>query len=975
MGMLPGKISGQTTCGIPDLCLTNTTPSNYKCIVSNPSTPLTFSALIASGDLLSQSSALTTPQYLIVSGPIIADVSTSSGGYTFASGSEIIFVTTTSGINIGAASKLNINGTFIHGCTSLWNTISATPESTLNISNSQLENAAYAVSLSPRSTFSCTSTTFNGNYVSIYAGTKNSGSPAFLLGFNVTGCTFSGATALYSPYTPDILNPENAVFIIPNTAILVQNVTSLKVGNEFGALNTFQNYYQTIYPTTGPKIVYPGRGVRAFNSNVTVVNSKFTNFGASNESNVGYGVSALSETKSHKLTLIGLGGTDADPLTFENVFRAASVVNASLTFKDASIQNCYEGVYASIFDGLEVTYSLGIPFLDISENRIEGICKDAILLDRTAPSNVAKISKNTINFNSSDVVCGGFNRGILINNTTSTPLSGLGYVVSENTITHESSPVPTRLQAIEANGVSRIQFIDNTVTDEDANNDLRNFTGILLNLGSYARMEGNNLAGSKTNYAVTTSSGINNIASGNVLMLCNTTDEVNRGVNFNGFECDATDFKVNTMNTHAYGLYLQEDTRMGDQLEKQNYWEGSSGQVEGNFEFSGYDPDDSDDSDEDFVKLSRFVVDILDETDERWANPRMVGNDDDNDNVWFFGSRNNYFGEACAETFPGPTRSDNRVFNDSFPAYRGFESTVWEAKFHTFGRLYEDTTLRASSSSVLSWYNNNYDSTYAALYRIYADMNALGKPNAALVALSSTIDSLILERDTLETAWYAETVVSAKAALFTQLETLSEDVAEAQAELDSLMTLETAVFINSAGDLRDLIDNLATANIWETNLATVLDIVLSTEMGTDTLTNEQEMELDSIAQQCRIAGGFGVRLARHVLGYDPTTVFAADTSCVAAERTAATTQFMPYGTTRLYPNPASNVFYLEFEKPASNREVRIYDPVGRMVAHTTNVNGVQHRISLDRASAGLYLVYILQDNGSVEVRKIQLNKN
>ncbi len=940
------------------------------------SSPLTFSSLIASGDLLDQNAAKTTPQYLVVTGPLVADIATiPNGGYTFANNSEIIFTDADGGITVGIGSQLNLKGTYVHGCDALWNRIQANAASVLNISdNSILENAAYAVFLNPGSTFNCANTTFNGNYISIYAGASNPSGPANLLGFNVSGCTFDGSAALLNAYTPSVYNPYGGVFSIPNIAILLHNVSSVKVGNEAGgtsAQNTFRNYTQTIYPPMGLKVIHPGRGVYAVNSNPTVVNSRFVNIGAADNTNVGYGVSALSNTKSHTINVFGLGSGETATPTFENVHRAASIVNANLSFKDARVKNCHEGVLVTIDEGVALVFQPGIPFIDIANNRIEEICSNAIRLYKSAPSGSAKIDNNKIDFNSTNSNCGVINRGIWIENDDATPLNGQGYVLSDNIITHISSPAPTRLQAIETNGVTHIRHVDNTVTDEDASNGLFSFTGIQLGLGSRARLEDNTVTGVKTNYFVGTSSGINNIASGNVLMLCNTTDAVNRGINFNGFECDAADFKVNTMNTHAYGLYLQEGTRMGDQFEKQNYWEGSSGQVEGKFEFSGYDPGNS--MDVAFVQHSRFIIDILDETDERWANPREVDTDDDSGNVWFTGSRNNYLGQACAETIPGPTKSDNLVFNDSFPAYRGLESSIWEARFHTFGRLYEDTTLRSSATAILSWYNNHYDSTYAALYRIYADMNALGKPKTTLLALRTSIDSLILERDTLEATWYAATVDSVKAVLFTQLETFSEDVAEAQADLDSLMTLETTAFSSAVDDLRDRLDSLSLADTWETNLAAVLDIVLDTELGTDTLTGAQEADLDSIAQQCRMAGGFGVRLARHVLGYDPTTQFAIDTSCVAEERAAGNSPNTAAGNTCLFPNPAGNTFYLAFEQPALNREVRVFDPLGRMVAHTNNANGVQQRISLDRTAAGLYVVHVMHDGGSLEVLKVYIN--
>ena len=74
--------------------------ASYKCITG----PATFSQLISGNPqlLLPPAIAATTPQFLVVKGIIRDDITTTSGGYVFAPGSNILFADENSGIHNGS---------------------------------------------------------------------------------------------------------------------------------------------------------------------------------------------------------------------------------------------------------------------------------------------------------------------------------------------------------------------------------------------------------------------------------------------------------------------------------------------------------------------------------------------------------------------------------------------------------------------------------------------------------------------------------------------------------------------------------------------------------------------------------------------------------------------------------------------------------------------------------------------------------
>ena len=387
----------QSQCSVSSNCLDLGDPQEYTTIESSVSDPLTFQFLIATGKLLDATNSLIMPQRLIICGPIVANLVQ----YTFASGSEIIFVDNSSGITVNTNCRLEFKGTHIHGCTQLWRSLRVFGRLDI-VEGCKIEDAINAVQLNDGSTFVSSMSEYDGNYISIYAGAAvlPPNVSVSLAGFTITGSTFVGAKPLLQSYTPP---GTTEVYTAPNTGILTENVSAIQVGVPSALTNIFRDFQS---PNSGISPI-PVRGIRARKSNLTVQNCTFRNIGMTDGSSLGFGVSGISTTGTNSVTVTGLGGTASSPSTFENVYRAVSAESVRLFVSHCRVVGCNLG----IFERRSSSLNSGVFQINIHHNRIENACFNGIQLQNTMPSKSVIIADNWIAFNQTGILCTDKRRG------------------------------------------------------------------------------------------------------------------------------------------------------------------------------------------------------------------------------------------------------------------------------------------------------------------------------------------------------------------------------------------------------------------------------------------------------------------------------------------------------------------------------------------------------------------------------------
>jgi hypothetical protein len=135
--------------------------------------------------------------------------------------------------------SLTITDSYLHGCCAMWHGIKVMQNATLNIiSNSVIEDADTAVTITFNGTYQLSNTVFNKNYVDVAA----IGTATFNQTATVENCTFdfndTQMPGTYSPYglRPPMIGQRSAI------AIIAKDVNPLTIGSTGANANFFYNH-------------------------------------------------------------------------------------------------------------------------------------------------------------------------------------------------------------------------------------------------------------------------------------------------------------------------------------------------------------------------------------------------------------------------------------------------------------------------------------------------------------------------------------------------------------------------------------------------------------------------------------------------------------------------------------------------------------------------------------------------------------
>ena len=423
---------------------------------------------------------------------------------------------------------------------------------------------------------------------------------------------------------------------------------------------------------------------------------------------------------------------------------------------------------------------------------------------------------------------------------------------------------------------------------------------------------------------------------------------------------------------------MANNTVMGDQFEKNNIWAGSAGQVEGKFAFLGYDHTIQ--SHKDFVGLSFFSINTANEISSKWANPRLIDTDPDNDpdpafgHIWFNGAGQQPGGILCAYGPRGLTNSDIKVIAGTLPPHRGYTSAIWEARYHTYGRLLEDGNLRPTGSAALAWYNANYNANFAQLYRVEHDMDLLGLPSTATITSESALSDTLQLRNEKEIEWVNATSTSLAAQKLQELLVLNASILSAQTAFNAAISSDQAATAAQKQVLLNTITGLTLPEVYEQDLRAVLKILLESDMGGVAFTTTQQADLDAIAVKCRLSGGYAVVLARSALG-NLSEEHPIDETCGSGNRGSSVKAAEGKSfQASVSPNPSNGHLQIQWLEPVETASISMYDLLGRSI-RTWKVSGTSLSIvDLGSLPSGLYLLKLQGTNRKTETHKVLITK-
>jgi len=677
-----------------------------------------------------------------------------------------------------------------------------------------------------------------------------------------------------------------------------------------------------------------------------------------------------------RITVTGLGGILNSPTTFENVYRAVSAEGMSLVISNCRVLGCNSGIYSGRIFGA----AKGVFQINIHHNRIENACFTGIQLKSTMPSRSVIVADNWIAFNNTDILCQGKRHGIIVENGTAGGAVNLGdasrYHILRNRVRNEASFTSSGgLVGIMLRDVIGIIVEGNIIEDMISPGLAFAFKGIELSHAPYSQLKENQITGNNIDYTIE-SAGVFNLESNNTLMLCNSTHMVDRGITFKGLACDATDFNSNTIKTHQEGLFLANNTVMGDQISQNNIWVGSAGQVEGKFIFPEYDPTIQDHKD--FVARSFFSINIANELSVMWANPRLIDNNPDNDpqnGYKWFKSNGGYPGLICSYGGPrGLTNSDIKVINGSLSPHGGYASTIWEASYHTYTRLLKDAGLRPTSSTALTWYYNYYNSSFAQLSRVEHDMNLIGLPSSATIIADSALTITLQLSAAKEQEWINAANPTLAAQKLQELLLLNASVLTAQNMLNSELLNDQNIAFAQKQALLNTLNSLTFTELHGQDLRTVLRIFLESNIGEIPYTITQQAELNAIAAKCRLPGGYGVVLARTALGNLGET-HSVDLTCGTGNRGRSeereTTKAIE---SRVWPNPTDGTLQIQWFESVEKANVSLHNLLGESVRNWQGSGTSLNIEDLGNLPPGMYLLNIVIPGKEIASHKVIISR-
>jgi parallel beta-helix repeat protein len=273
-------LNGQITCAGETLDPSCLSSSNqfYQCIDGDFEAPSLYGT-----KLLPPAQAENLPQFLIIKGLL-----TFTENYTFAPGSEIVFLDNNSGFRVFSTYELRLSSSYLHGCSRLWAGIDVRNSARISIQDCTIEDAKAGIILRNQSSILASGNVFRKNVCGILALSQTAGSISkisIILSskLGISGNQFWGNNELLESISPSAISLGINSSTSPGTTaypwcgIFLQRVNFITIGSLWDYPGTPVNSFLDFGQNKESDI--RTNGIFAFNSNVTIKNSIFSNIG------------------------------------------------------------------------------------------------------------------------------------------------------------------------------------------------------------------------------------------------------------------------------------------------------------------------------------------------------------------------------------------------------------------------------------------------------------------------------------------------------------------------------------------------------------------------------------------------------------------------------------------------------------------------------------------------------------------------
>lgn len=839
------------------------------------------------------------------------------------------------GSRISVIADLSISDCYISGCGDMWQGIHSSGQIDIQTYDSTIEGAEFGIKLKTTAGLVCKTTHFINNYIGITTASpfETDGEDKVIHRGEIEGCHFYTSGTLPDPYPGQFYypawptTPSGVPYNQGFAAIYLSRTVGLDVGSE-KATGTKRN-----------KVHDMRNGVILRDRTVSHVGgTDFKDFEGTRVGNEMGLVRDLNQYAIHMNNVVSDIQKDSIKNVMVGIFGFQSANEILKNYISLSTPGSTYGATRGIL-------LRGPQKANIIQNQLfegmRGISIEDVSID-------FRIENNDL---TTSYYFEGINIRIYIRNAKLDPTQG--HIV-DNDLVIDDAMSSTGIHAINTN---RLWIEDN---DIQFFNDEEHQTRGILGVGTYRSQVTGNTVSRDGEEVLEGNNGIQLENSGFNTVFCNSMDNFYINLNMRGPDIH-TNIVSNEMNEGEYGFAIWSPTLLGVQKDHGNLWPTAYYSY-GAYLF-GDDPEDE-------AKLSRFIVDELEDSD---FMPDPIGPEEIEDGLWFRNVSTPMQGTYTCFNNPPPIANPDTLSNliRTELSYSQFnDEMTWIVKADVFDMILADPGL--TSNAVLDSFYDAEDDT--ALGKLIAWQNDL----ASRFGEERTLKELTL--DTIATLSgdivYIDSILAlhpSDSATWIALRALKGDTLKLEVtELKVYLDDEESDSKDAYAAIEDDLDNLSTTNDLEAYLKEALLFKTQYLLGTSyNATDSADLEI--LALLCPWEGGRAMATGQEMYStIKNQMVLTSLENCPPSSRPGLLNSVSQENDNEMImvrPNPVGDIAEVSCNDVI--QDLRIWDSQMHMVQeskpmlHTT-------RLDLTDIPAGTYILSITTPQGQYFKRIIHV---
>jgi len=847
---------------------------------------------------------------------------------------------------------LTFSESILMGCDAMWKGISVETGGRLELWNSTIRDAQYAVTAYGESTLQIMGSTFDRNFVGIFVPPPTAASPNVFNNqinqdFNAplffSGNNYLCSGGLKPAYLGQSPSPGNVSF----AGLLLSNVNFFQVG--FPQQTQFQK--ATFDGLRNGIISYnTALEIRADIQNLVGENiggSPFTPSGVGDYSHSGIGVFLRN---SNGFQMIGS--------SIENAFKG-------IYARYADLDNVSKNTFTNVNTGIEIIKNEGKSII-IKDN--DFYCDEGGIIVMESDRCDIQINKNNVyraeGSTNPMVGIGIYNSILDIKGSGNIADDGGVADIYQNHVELKNPNTTTIDKGIEIMNSSFVKVKSNTVYEQGSPGEKHLFSL----LGNYGSCQLRNNTGFNATSPNTTSKavGLNIMNNTNTIYCCNTFSELDQAIRFSGMADDTRLLGNSFFNINSRGLLLGSGTTIGvqgnpstDDFLPGNRWSLNGGGAE----HQGNQLE---------VEDSRIFFDP--NINLSYPDPDPIPNQG-----WFVPDPNMTNPTPTLDCFATPDCAvdevsiigtgpidevDIKIATGKLSKGLFGGGVLWEGRRYLYRKLKQNNQLLGQNTAIDNFHIENTNSILGQFFEIDKEIGTLYHIDNSLVppiiAKRQIIKDLlysIQEKDIMITT----TPKNLHPTIWVEKQLLLDQFAIVNEELNILLDGFKSEKQNSINTILSKNNNVNTETIFEQNIQIVNETYLNTLVSVDFDFDATQLQaIETIANQCPLYGGNVVFRARGMLkAVGDNTYYDDEQICNgAAKRKAVENKksIIASNSLTIFPNPANTNIHIILNSALETAvDFVFYDVSGKLIEKfVLPIGEKEHNINVTHIPKGVY---------------------